>query len=76
MRFDSSSPGASGTQCGPCRWSLTTRDGVRQGAPGGPAAGAGDRGSAERLSAELLSQAAGGGPLDSILVTKCIEGSR
>jgi hypothetical protein len=75
MRFDSSSPGASGTQCGPRRWSLTTRDGVRQGAPGGPAAGAGEKGSAERLRAELLSLAAEGGPLNSILVTKCSEGS-
>jgi len=75
MRFDSSSPGASGTQCGPRRWSLTTRDGVRHGAPGGPAAGAGYRGSAERLKAGLLSRAAEGGLLDSILVTKCFEGS-
>jgi hypothetical protein len=75
MRFDSSSPGASGTQCGPRRWSLTTRDGVRQGAPGGPAAGAGYRGSAERLRTALLSRAAEGGQLDSILVTKCSEGS-
>jgi hypothetical protein len=75
MRIDSSSPGASGTQCGPRRWSLTTRDGVRQGAPGVPAAGAGFRGSAERLRAEHLSWAAEGGPLNSILVTKCFERS-
>jgi hypothetical protein len=75
MRFDSSSPGASGTQRGPRRWSLTTRDSVRQGAPGGPAAGAGYRGSAERLRTEPLGRAAEGGPLNSILVTKCSERS-
>jgi len=35
MHGESSSPGVSGHKCGPCRWSLATRDGVRQG-PQGP----------------------------------------
>ncbi len=33
MCADTISPGASGPQCGPCH-GLTTRDGVRQEAPG------------------------------------------
>ena len=36
MRTNTSSPGVSGPQRGLCRWGLTTRDGVRQEAPGGP----------------------------------------
>jgi len=50
MHGESSSPGVSGHKSGPCRWSLTTRDGVRQGRQGPFNAGTGGKGSAEKLS--------------------------
>jgi hypothetical protein len=52
MRADASSPGVSGHKCGRCRWGLTTRDGVRQEAPGALSAGTGHKGPAEKLRTE------------------------
>jgi hypothetical protein len=49
MRAETSSPGVSGHKCGHRRWSLTTRDRVRQETPGGRTAGTGDKGSTEKL---------------------------
>lgn len=54
MRSDSISPGVSGPQSGQRRWGLTTRDGVRQEAPGVHPAGAGGKGPTEKLRAEQL----------------------
>jgi hypothetical protein len=58
MRTETSSPGVSGHKRGQRRWSLTTRDRVRQETPGGHSAGTGHKGSTEKLRA---GKAAGGG---------------
>jgi hypothetical protein len=52
MRF-SEFPWRLDRQRGPCRWGLTTRDGVRQQTPGVSSAGVGDKGPAEKLRAEV-----------------------
>ena len=52
MSSNSISPGASGPQCGQRRWGLTTRDGIRQEAPGALPAGAGGKGPAEKVRVE------------------------
>jgi len=69
IRGNSSSPGVSGQQSGQCRWGLTTRDGVRQEAPGAPSL------PVPEIKAPLkswkLGRAAEGSPLRLYITTKC-----
>jgi hypothetical protein len=50
MRGDKSSLVSRATSAGAVRWGLTTRDGVRQEAPGALTAGTGGKGPDEKLS--------------------------
>jgi hypothetical protein len=70
MRAKTSSPGVSGHKYGQRRWSLTTRDRVRQETPGGHSVGTGSKGSAEKLR---TGKAAKGGLLNLYIRNKCSD---